>query len=152
MLVSLAIATLVGARVLFWLATRGRSAWGVITGAVRHEERDRWVLLTGDGEVAELDRDALDLGGRRTLDIAVGDPLAVLARVAPETGDPYRSEPRLRVTSIAAAGEDVGAVRRRLFARARSWAIYAFALALLASAASAVSAPEPEVGCYLPAD
>jgi len=137
--------------VLYWLATRGRSAWAVVTGVVRKEERDRFVLVTDDGEVAELDRGALDLGGHRTLEIAVGGPLAVLARVAKETGAPYRTEPRLRVTSIAAAGEDVHAVRRRLFARARSWALYALALALLASAVSAALAPsaEPPV-CRLP--
>lgn len=152
-LLALAIATLAGARVLDWLATRGRSAWDVVTGVVRKEERDRFVLVTGDGEIAELDRGALDLGGLRTLEIAVGGPLAVLARVGKEAGAPYRTEPRLCVTSIAAAGEDIRAVRRRLFARARSWALYALALALLASAASAaLSAPEQEVCYYLPAD
>src|SRR5690606_21986564 len=135
-----------GARVLFWLATRGRSAWGVITGVVRHEERDRFVLLTGDGEVAALDRGALD----PTLEVVVSSPLAVLARVATESGAPYRSEPRLRVSSIAAAAEDVGAVRRRLFARARAWALYALALALLAGAASAALAPATEPTCRLP--
>lgn len=152
-MVALAIATLLFARALFWLATRGRSAWGVVSGVVREEERDRLVLVTGDGELAALDRGALDLGGHRSLEIAVGGPLAVLARVAPESGDPYRSEPRLRVTSIAAAGEHTSAVRRRLFARARAWATYALTLALLAGAASAALAPPPEPPvCPLPSD
>jgi hypothetical protein len=151
-LVAVAIAILVGARVLYWLATRARSAWCVISGVVRDEERDRYVLSTMDGELAELDRGALDLGGHRSLDIVVGSPLAVLARVAKDSGAPYRREPRLHVTHVAAAGEDVYAVRRRLFARARNWALYACALALLATAVSAALIPPEGVVCRLPDD
>lgn len=148
--ITLAVTLVAGARVVHWLATRARSEWGVMTGVVRREDRDR-VLMVAGSDVIELDRDAADLGGRRALEITVGGPLAVLAcfdaEVAP---DLYRGEPRLRARRVLAAGADVPSVRRRLFARARSWALYACALALLTALVGAALTPAPARECHVP--
>lgn len=121
-----ALAIPLAARAFFWLAARGRSDWAILSGEVRHEEGERLVLVSAAGDVIALDRGSAELGSCRTVDVGVGSPLAVLARLDTAMApDPYRSEARLGASQILAAAPDPSALRRRLYARARHWAFYA---------------------------
>lgn len=151
MLLALAVTIPLAARVLWWLATRGRSDWVVVSGEVRRQDGERLVLVSAAGDVVTLDRDSAELGPCRTVDVEAGSPLAVLARSSAEIGpDPYRSEARLRARHVLAAAPDLPGLQRRFYARARSWALYACLLVPPAWLAATALTPEP-VYCQVPA-
>lgn len=151
LLLAVAVTIPLAARALWWLGTRGRSDWAVVSGAIRREEGDRLVVVGAAGDVVELDRDAGELGSCRSVDVAPGSPLALLGRLHAEVApDPYRSEARLRAKHVLAAALDLPGLRRRLYARARSWALYACLLVPLAWLAVTALTPDP-VECHVPA-
>lgn len=145
-----AVAALAAGRILWWAATRGPGRWRVVAGEVSRDEKDRLVIRIPDAEVVELPRDAADLGEHRTLDIALGQRLAILGRFEPViAGDPFRSEPRLLATRVAVAAPSVVALHSALARRARGWALFLALLALgsLGLGAAIAYGPDPEPDC-----
>jgi hypothetical protein len=139
-----------GARALLALTRRGSSlfGFGVVRGTVRRDERDR-VLLETRGGVVTLDRRAPALGPDRTVDLSIGAPLAVIARLREHApaADPYRSERRLAARAVLGVAPDVSGLAAAVRRRARAWALYLAVLAAGASAAAAALAHAPAPPC-----
>ncbi|MFK7986565.1 MAG: hypothetical protein AB8I08_11125 [Sandaracinaceae bacterium] len=126
------------------------AGWRTLEGRVRRDESQRVVVETSVG-VVDLGRDAAALGSHREIDLSIGRPLAVVARLreTQEEGDPFRSERRHFASRVLAVATSREGIQRRSSSRALAWGGYLIGLALFATAFSAAiayaPAPEPAV-------
>lgn len=124
-----------------------RCGWRTLEGRVRRDESQRVVVETPVG-VVDLGRDAAALGSHREIDLSIGKPLAVVARLQETQGeaDPFRSERRHLASRVLAVASSREGIERRSSGRAIAWGGYLMGLALFATAFSAAIAyaPDPE--------
>lgn len=143
-----ALLVFAGSRALLFLSRRGRSlgGYGVICGSVRRDESERVLVDAAEGLV-ELGRaQSEELGERRTVDLSIGAPIAVLANLRTQVApaDPFRTEGRSRVGNILAVASSPSRLREVLRARARAWIAYLLVLAVGATALAGAMSYEGE--------
>ena len=149
-----ALLVTVGTRVLLGLARFSTPRLGValVRGVVRRDELERLVIETradGRADVIELDRRHPELGPRRSVDLSIGAPVTMLARIREKVrdGDPFRTERRSEATLVLGVASSREALRRAWRARARAWCVYLVTLAIAGAAVTAAAcySPSPPV-------
>lgn len=143
---SFALVVVLGARAALGLTRSGRTTLGValVDGVVRRDEIDRVVVDTRTTTV-EIDRRHPELGSQRSVDLSIGAPLTLLARLRDTVGDgdPFRSERRSEATLVLGVASSPEALRAVWQTRARAWTAYLVGLAIAAAALTAAASYSP---------